>query len=116
MSMQVRLGKLLKAGAGLNLFIFVMVLSGIGLKIYTLFLGIAFILFVSSIITIKKGLNIGRYFGMTASLIMILVFLIGFFNTVRGPSGLVFVFPSILDILVPGFYGILFIDLINKEL
>lgn len=53
---------------------------------------------------------------MAASVIKILIFLIGLFNVIRNPFGLVFVFPSIIDIFVPSFYGILFIDLLNKEL
>lgn len=108
--------KLLKAGAGFNLFIFVMASLSIGLEIHTLIVGIAFILFVISIIAIKKKLNFGRYFGMAASLIIILIFLKTFFPILLSPMGMTVDLPHIITIFAPFFYCFIFGYLIVKKL
>lgn len=107
--------KLLKTGAGLNLFIFIMALLSIGLSIYTIFIGIAFVLFVISVINTKKGQSSGRYLGIVASSIIIIIFIKALFNSLQGPFGIPFDLPGIMTIFAPIFYCFILVKLIVKK-
>lgn len=107
--------KLLKAGVGLNLIIIIMALLSIGLSIYTIFIGIAVILFIISVINTKKGQSSGRYLGIVASSIIIIVFIKALFNTLLSPFGIPFDLPGIMTIFAPVFYCFILVNLIIKK-